>query len=318
MIKTFKKSNKRETIFITRKSKIVRHGSYDTILSPEFYWVKRVSLPVKNVKAALKLTPSVFDGLLPSGSHFKYLARKDSEDYILIAYDPQKIQAELEEIFLSKSDIRNIYFAQDVLEDIDECTYVNEHIALTKVNGLVIQVPRKCADTTLSIVDKLDNVNLAKKSIKLSSTFASSQESSLKTKELVLIGTVIAFFTVSNFIEHFSYGDKLKALEQKKEQIKESGDLPPTMFQIKSIKKRLSKEFKQQKSIREELYKLSKLRLNDGEYFDEIKVMPKSASVSLHLANEKRGDEIKEKLKEEFKIKDISFDENMLKAKLEI
>ncbi len=316
MIKTIRKSKHKATIFVTRKSKIIRRGSYDIILSPEFYWVKKVSLPVKSPKAALKLAPSIFEGVLPKGEKFKFLARKAGEAYILIAYNPQKIEEELDEIFVSKGDVKNIYFAQDVLGDIDECTYVSEHAALTKLDDIIILVPRKCTDTTQSIVEKLDSIKLPNRSVKLSSY--DSSEALISNRVLILSAIVIGLFAVANLIEFIAYKKELSKLEEQKEEIVKANHLPPTMFQIKSIKKRLTKEFEKQKSIREALYQLSKIALKNSEFIEDLELNPNNLTVTIHPLDERRKDEIKKQLQQKFKVKDISFDAGNLKAELAI
>jgi hypothetical protein len=81
------------TLFLDPASK--EQLIYDTskkvniILSPSLYWVKKMSLPVTNVREVKKLLPSIFEDSLPVG-HYSYTAYKHGEDFMLFAYEDKK------------------------------------------------------------------------------------------------------------------------------------------------------------------------------------------------------------------------------------
>ncbi len=166
MTKIFK--NKTTTLFVSKSDRIEKRGSYSLILSPEFYWIKKVTLPVKKEKEAIKLAPSIFEGFLPSGD-FSYEVRKSDDAFIMIAYNKKKIAEDLEKILPYKSDIVDIYFAQDALGFIQECVEIDKRAALSNMDGIVIQVPRACTNTEENLDGILEKADLGKRKVKLSS-----------------------------------------------------------------------------------------------------------------------------------------------------
>jgi hypothetical protein len=313
LIKTINRN--RETIFITKSDKIIRHGSYNAILSPEFYWIKKVELPVKSVKAALKLAPSIFEDSLPKDGNYRYEARRDGDKFILIAYDPTKLESDLDRIFLSKKEVKSIYFAQDVLKSIDECTSVNESVALLNIDGVLVQVPQKCINSSSKLLSHIDSAKLDAKKVKLSS--ASLGEGSFVDSSMLLwAGVALIIFTISNIVDIFGYKRDISALESQREAILKKSRLPSTTFQLKSIKKRLDREFKYQKSVRDLLYKLSKLNLNKSEYIDSLEVRGDSLDVEISLKDKNRAKAIESFLKREFKVVSSNLSDGKLKVKL--
>ena len=312
MTKAFSKSPKKFT-FVTKGDKFLRGDRYNIILSPQFYWVKKAKLPVKSISGAKKLAASIYEGSLPDGN-YSYEVRKDGDEFIIIAYDKSAILDELKRIFPAKNSIKDIYFAQDVLNHIKECTAINDKAALSSVDSIIIQVPRACVDTQKSVAQYLDNIEPGRYKIKLS---ANSNEL-FNRKNVILFLLVSMLLGTSFLLEYINYKSGIKNLELKKAQIIKDNKLPSTMIQLRSIKKSLSKKFASQKSIRELLYAISKIDLKDGEYFQDITANAKGLDLKVHILDPKRESEIKNKIKKFAKIISSSMDNSELNLRISL
>ena len=311
MIKTLK-SNK-ETIFVTKKTRITKRGNFNVILSPQFYWVKKVKLPVTNVRSAKKLAKSVFENSLPSGN-FSYLVTKSNDEFIIIAYNKEEISKSFEEIFADKKDIKGVYFAQNELKDLNECTIIDAFSALSNIDDLLIQVPRRCTNTSSSIDKHLKDLTLSNKKVNIALT----SEIQLSNKTIYAIISVFILFFISFTIEYLTYKSELQTLKHTKSKLIKKYDLPQTMIQIKSIKKSLTKQFKDQKKIKDALYKLSKLKLPNGASITHIEINKENLSVDMTLASALDAQNLQQKVAKEFNIKDWLLQENKITIKIAI
>jgi len=297
LIKLFNKSSSKIT-YVTRHSRYLNVGRYLVILSPDYYWIKKEKLPVKSISKAKKLAPSVFEGSLPKGN-YQYEVRKSGDEFIIIAYDRVEIADRLKEIFPTKSTITAVYFAQDLLGSIDECVSIDEKSALTNIDSILVQVPRKCSNTTSTINDYLDRINLnSAKRVNLSSGGAELFD----RKDLIILSTLFGVVALSLLLKYISYKIDIKNLEKSRAKIVKEYNLPPTMIQIKSIKRSLDKKFKQQKILRDRLYELSKIDLKRGEYISKVQFDGKRVDLTIHIADNKRAKSIKESIASKLKI----------------
>jgi hypothetical protein len=309
LTKIFKNNSK--ILFVSKADRIEQRDKYSVILSPEFYWVKKVTLPVKKERDALKLAPSVYEGFLPDGE-YAYEVRKVDDAFIMIAYDKKEISKALDKIFPYRSDIVDIYFAQDALVDIEECLAVNDHIALSNMDGTIIQIPRACTNTQERLDEMMDRAVVGKRKVKLSSF----DNTLLSSKEIILIATIFTLLFLSFFAEYLVYKRALNALDEKRMALIEEHHLPRTSMQLKSIKKSLHKKFERQKKLREILFALSKLSLEPGEYIESIEETTKETVVEIYITSKEREDAIKKMLPPTMQIKESQVNDKILKLKI--
>ncbi len=262
---------------------------------------------MKKERDALKLAPSLYEGFLPAGE-FSYEARKEGEDFIVIAYDKKKISENLDEIFLHKKDIAEIYFAQDTLGTIQECIAVDGNAALSNMDGIIIQVPRACTNTQKTLNDVLDDAVVGKRKVKLSSF----DNTLLSSRDIKIIALIVGMLLVAFVSEYIVYKKALNDLDTRRTQIISEHDLPRTSIQLKSIKKSLLKKFKTQKAMRELLFNLSKITLKKGEYIESIEENNKEMQVKIHVQSKQREDEIKKMFPANVSIKESHLRENTL------
>ncbi len=311
MIKIFKKKSK--ILFLTKSDEIKGDDFVSVILSPQYYWVKKADLPVKKEREALRLAPSVFDGILPDGD-FSYEVEKKDDSFILIAYDKNLISKAISEQFKRhRGGIEGIYFAQHEFSFLKECRLVNEQSSLVTIDGVVIQVPKRCSDSKL-LEDTFDNVNLSNKKAKLSSF----DNEVISHKDSILIG-VVSFLLLSSFgIEYFNYKSELSLLEDKKDKISSEYNLPRTSIQLKSVKKSLVKKFNTQKSFRDLFYKVSKIKLASGEYIQSFEESKGEIRFEIKMSNPSREAVLKRDLSKNLKIISSRVKDNILKLRVSL
>ncbi len=309
MTKIFKKKSK--ILFLTKSDEIKGNDFVSVILSPQYYWVKKADLPVKKEREALRLAPSVFDGILPDGD-FSYEVEKKDDSFILIAYDKKLISQAIERQFKRhRGGIEGIYFAQHELSFLQECRLVNEQSSLVTIDNVVIQVPKRCSDSQL-LEDIFDKVKLSNKKAKLSSF----DNEIISFKDSILMG-VVSFLLLSAFgVEYFNYKREVSRLDEEKDKIISKYDLPRTSIQLKSVKKSLIKKFNRQKAFRDLFYKVSKIKLMRGEYIQSFEESKDSISFEIKMNNPKREVVLKRDLSKSFKIISSRVKENILKLKV--
>ena len=289
----------------------MQRGKYAVILSPEFYWVKRATLPVKSERDALKLAPSVYDGFLPAGD-FSYEARKSGDEFIMIAYDKKEISKNLDKVFLHKKDIEDVYFAQDALSHIEECVAVDSAVALSNMSGTIIQIPRVCTQADKTLNDVLVDAKLSKRKVKLSSF----DNVLLSSGDIKLVASLFGLLFLAFGSEYIVYKKALGDLENQRADIIKENNLPRTSIQLKSIKKSLYKKFSTQKDMREVLFAISKISLKSGEYIESIEQTTKGATVKIHISNAARESDIKKMFPKSIMIKESFVRENTLELRI--
>ena len=301
-------------IFFTKNSPKYFTGDYSLILSPQFYWVKRVKLPVKSEYKAKKLAPSVFEGTLPENEDFLYDVKyeKDRGTFIVIAYSMEYIYQFIKTKIASTAKIRGIYFAQYELTELKTCIAIDEEISLGNVDGLLIQVPSACVHTDDDVRKYLPSVNLSSKRIKIVNLEDDSDISNYLYYYIVL-----GLFLLSQVFSYLAYHHDMDMYDSKKQQILSKYNLPRTSFQLKSIKKSLSKELNQQKAMKNLLIKLDSLPLKSGEKFISIMIDKKQGSFHIKTT-ELRAKELLRDIKQKVAVTDASFADGILTIKVSL
>jgi len=282
-------------------------GVYDVILSPEFYWVKKVELPVKKISAAKKLSESIFEGSLPSGE-FAYEVSKAGDDFVIIAYDKEGISAEIAQKFIKDAKVSSIYFAQNEFADLEDCCGIDRNSSLVNLNGLIMQVPRVCTESKREIDSYLNNKKLSNKKI----TLGVLSSDVVETKELYLFAAGVVILLASFVLDWYNYKSAALSLDEKRAEIIASNNLPRTSIQLNSIKKSLTKTFKTQKKIRDEVFAFNSITLKSGEYIDSINATSKESVIVIKVDSNAREAEIKSQISKKVPIKSSEFRDDFL------
>ncbi len=306
--------NKAQLFFLHKHADVQKDGLYDVILSPQFYWVKRVSLPVKRVSEAKKLAESVFEGTLPEGEYSYEVIGAGEGEFILIAYNRDEISEEIQRFFTDSAKIHSVRFAQYECSGLSECCSIDSESSLVNLNGLLMQIPRNCSDPKLKMEDYLKTLKLTGHKVKLGSLDVEIMD----RRTFLYLSAATILFLSAFVIEYVDYKKETARLEKAKSALIRKYDLPPTTMQLNSIKNRLFKTFKVQKKIRETLYKISKTALKEKEYITMLDIDEKSATVEFHVENAQRASELKRLLAKQFKLLDSSEGDKSVKVKIAV
>jgi len=295
-------------VFFTKNSPKYFTGEYSLILSPQFYWVKRVNLPVKSEYRAKKLAPSVFEGSLPEGENYFYDVKyeKDRGTFIVIAYSKEYIYKSIREKISPKAKIKGIYFAQYELKDLQTCIAIDKEISLGNVDGLLIQVPSACVESEDNVRKYLPKVKLSTKKIKIESL-----EDSSDVSDYLYYIVFLGLFLLSQVVVYFAYKSDLSYFEKIKQESLAKYNLPKTSFQLNSIKKSLEKEFKTQKLMKNILLKLDKIDLAKDEKYVDISIEKNIAKLHIKTTAQRYQKLLKE-FREKFSVSNDNFSDGIL------
>ena len=227
------------------------------ILSPSFYWVKKISLPISSVREVKKLLPSIFEDTLPS-AHYSYTAYKVGDEFIAFAYEDKKIFELLKKIGINYADVVSLHFAQSEFETLQGACRVNASESIYLQDGIVVLAPT----SWLKESRKLDTTDilLSKHKIKLQQ-FGHIVDSS----SLYKIGAILVTFALILVVEIFVAKSKLSDLESAKGELFSKYKLQSTMFQNRASMKKYSKIHKTQTKLREYISYFLSMKLKNGQ-----------------------------------------------------
>jgi len=304
----FFESSTGKIVFFTKNSPEYLSGEYSVVLSPQFYWVKRVKLPVKSEYKAKKLAPSVFEGSLPEGEEYFYDVKheKDRGTFIVIAYSKEYIYNAIREKFSPSAKIKGVYFAQYELEGLKSCIAIDKDISLGNVDGLLIQVPSVCVYSDDNVRKYIPKISLSTKKIKIDNLQASGD-----VGDYLYYIVFLVLFLLSQILTYSAYKSDLNFYDKQKIQITSKYHLPKTSFELNSIKKSLKKTLKEQRSMKNALIKLDKISFLKEEKIVSV-VLKKGGGVFQIKTTKADVDVLLEKIKKEFSVRSANFEDGIV------
>jgi len=226
----FLKSDKYDTIFLDPNSeRFETKNKVNIILSPSLYWVKKISLPVKSLKKAIPLLPSLFEENIPSGN-YSYTAHKIKDEFLIFAYEDRVILDILDKKGIFLKQIGKVYFAQSELLDIKEALKIDEKQSIYVKDGIVVLIP--CCWTKEKSYLDVSDIKLSKKHITLKQFGHIVDE-----KSIYFLIFVLFLFVGIVFGEYLSVLQNISSLQDKKDGLFLKYNLKPTMMQNRSILK---------------------------------------------------------------------------------
>jgi len=183
--------------------KISIDESVNIMLSPQFYTLKRESLPVKYAYQAKKIAPSLFEGLLDEQGTHDYAVFKEEEDWIFVAYDIENITAFLSTKGIPLEKIAKIYFAQESAKHFKTPVLLTEKEALVTLDNTVVVMPRAALGEEATFV-KFDESFMPNKG---GVTIKGGGSSSLLTQQQAYaLATIFLLFGAMFIVEGARYG----------------------------------------------------------------------------------------------------------------
>ena len=229
-------------IFYTKNFDEEIKEKVDVILSPEFYWTSKIDLDIKNLKEAKKIAKNMFN---LDKDKYIFDAIKLDNKFFAIA-----IKKDLD-LKIDKKYINSIRLAQVELYKYDALKIKNK--TLKKVDDILFYFP----ETN----ENLKNIEEAIKEIKLSKFKISFDFISLDRSTIFYIFFSLIIINLFFFIQGFFYKKELNKLQQKKEYLSKTYNLPLTTYQLNSIYSSLKNQHKEIKKIKKTLELFSKTRL---------------------------------------------------------
>ena len=300
----FSKFNKQiDTIFLDINSSSFETNEHvNVILSPSLYWVKKVSLPIKYLRDAKALLPSLFEDILPKGN-YSYSAYKSGEEFYIFAYEDKLILDTLHDKGITTAQIHNVYFSQRELFDIQGAIQIDQTQSLYKKDDILLLVPSSWTKSHTTLFRSLDKIVLSKNSIVL------KQFSHLvNEKSLYALTSVAVIFLILIASEYFITLEKISKVESSKEKVFAKAGLKATMFQNRSMLREYQQTDKIQKAIRKNIVNILNIPLSNGVKIIDLSLREKT----IKMAFEPITDGVKSTIFRHLKSKNIKF-----KSKLE-
>jgi len=280
---------KKQIFFVTKSFNEEMLKKSDIVLSPEFYWVKKITLNVKFSHEVKKMAPSLFEGSLPH-NRFEYKVFKIStNNFILIAYDLKSILEELSSMKINMALVDKIYTIQSEFLKDDVSLKVNEDFGIITDESVVVYSPLRFLQTN----DSVKNILKAKK---LSSNYIYSQQFqkiNISSKQLNIIILLLVLLNATVFIDIFKLQKDKKLFMDKKTSFIVSNHLPRTTFQIKSIQDELMHIDKSQKELRQSIGYIEKFRFLNSEFFKNLKFTKNKLVYDIKFETEQRENQFK-------------------------
>ena len=256
----------------------------DLILSPSFYWVKHVSIPVKSLREVKEFLPTLFEDTVPNGK-YSYYAYEDEETYLIFAYDDKMILDILAEKGINPQQINKVYFAQSEFQDLKEAIAIDEDSVLDIDNHVILKLPKDLVNTFKPL--ELNEHHFSEHSITLA-RYANIATTKSLTQFAIFMGALIAIFMLDWMVSEA----KITEFEAAPLGLYAEHKLPATNIQNEVIFEMLHKRYEQQIKIRQITGEILNLKLGKNEYVSLYNLQDKKLKIELKLKSSKRASAI--------------------------
>ncbi|NPA60270.1 MAG: hypothetical protein GXO30_07395 [Epsilonproteobacteria bacterium] len=267
-------------------------GQVSVILSPSLYWIKKVELPVKSVREAMPLLPSLFEDQLDNTDLYSFFAYKEADYFYIFAYNDNDIIKLLEEKSISLSQVQNIYFAQSEFSQIEKPLKISKKSALVVKDGIVTKVPLNWVDEAQEL--HLEQHQLSKRAIRLKQYGKAPYD-----KYLYILAAFLMVFALLLATNYYILQKNLEKIESKESRLFTKYSLKPTMFQNRALLEKYKKIDKEQKALREAMATILKATLQQKERLLSLQYKNKKLTAQfIHLGSRSK-EMIIQKLKQQ-------------------
>lgn len=244
---------KRISSIVTPKSQ----EAINVILSPSLYWVKKVSLPIKNLREVKKLLPSLFEETLPNGK-YSYTAYKSGDEFFIFAYEDKKILDVLSQKGVALSSVAGVYFAQSELGTSKDAIKINASQSIYVKDDILVVVPS---------IWTHDGAKLDVSDIKLSSHSITLEQFGhvLDKKSLYKIGALMLSLSLLLATEYAITAKKAADISGMKDALFTQYNLKSTMMQNSAMLKKYDALHSSQMKLREYISYILALKLGAKE-----------------------------------------------------
>ena len=200
------------------------------MLPPQFYTLKKETLPLKYAFQAKKIAPSLFDGLLEQSAMYDYMVYKEEDKWVFIAYNIEEIALFLQSKGIKAEKVSKLFFAQQALHSFETPVLLGEKDALVSIQGVVVNIP-KMALKEASNVHQIDESFTPKLGLTLNSSF----HSFLSSKQSIALTTLVTIFALLFFVEGWKASDSSSKIEAEINTLLEENPSLQSQYSRKSI-----------------------------------------------------------------------------------
>ncbi len=263
----------------------------DVILSPEFYWIKKIDIPIKSLKDAKKLSKTLFK----LEGDFIYDAIEVDGKYFAVAIDKNL------KIDIPQRYINSIRLGQSELYGFD-CIKIDENHYIQKIDDMLFCFPTPAKNCT-KLQKALDIITLSNQKINLNR---------LNVDKSIIVFSVLIFILINAglILNIISTKKEIQKIQNNTQNFLQKHNLPPTTFQLNSILENLRNKLKKSDFIKRKLEIISRVPLKKGEYFKKLSFDGKSFYVEVITSRN-----LDSFFKRYFKV-DSTFEKNIYKARL--
>ena len=204
--------------------------SVNIMLSPQFYTLKKVKLPIKYLYQAKKIAPSLFDGFLDESDEYAYMVFKEEDEWVFIAYDLKNIEDFLASKNIGLEKVSKIFFAQQSLASFLSPVLLGEKDALVTFDNTVIVIPQIAMQNKSEILT-FDDSFTPKVGISPSGTNGSF----LSNKQTMWLTILFTLFALMFFVEGWRYTNDSKATQEEMQKLLEEYPSLQSQYTRKSI-----------------------------------------------------------------------------------
>lgn len=267
-------------LFDTQSPVLDTDEMLDVILTPSFYWVRRIELPVKYMHEVRRLLPSLFEDILPEGE-YSYSAYRDGDAYMIFAYDDKAIIKALNEKAIKTTHINKVYLAQSEFGSTSKAIALGKDAVMMVRDGVVIKLPASFSSETKML--DLDRHKFSSHSIPLARYSHIADK-----KSMTLFASFMLILIISLVAEWSIVYSKINEAERMRDELFETYQLKSTMMQNQAIMDRLEQRYERQSKIRKINASLFDLDLKEAEQMRRIDVGVADVKASLVIPSTQR------------------------------
>lgn len=265
----------------------------DIMLTPQFYSLKKETLPLKYAFQAKKIAPSLFDGLLENTENYDYMVYREDETWVFIAYDLEAINQFLVSKGIRSEQVGKIFFAQQVLSSFTAPVLLGEKDALAAIDGSVVVIPQVALGEGVEIMT-VDERFTPKHGVVLQGTF----NSVISKKQAIALAILFTLFALAFFVEGWHYSRGSEVTKAEIEALIEEYPALQSQYTRKSIAEKYRTIDKNERKKRDTVKTLGAM-IFKGVTVDTFKMDDKGFSVRFKCTDAKVAKHLKELSKNE-------------------
>jgi len=284
----FMGSNKELLLVHASMEDVSLSSTVNVMLTPQFYTLKKETLPVKYLYEAKKIAPSLFDGLLEAGSSYRYLVFKEEESWVFIAYDPEKISDFLISKGIQPEQVSKLFFAQQALVSFSAPVLLGKKEALVVLDDTVTVVPQAVLrEETRPLV--FDRSFTPRTGVSLEGTYGSI----FSLKQALVLAAVFISFAAIFFVEGWRYSNASEAGTEEMQRLLEAYPSMQSEIQRKNIAAKYRMIDTTERKKREMIRVLSKM-IFKGVTLTSFTLNEKHFKAQFSCSNDKVAKRLKE------------------------